>query len=228
MKLQKFGCEGGVLFIKEHAVKITVPAGAIIKGDIVQLVAAAGPFGKYSIPEGYHPISVYVLLEATDDYLFRKKLKVEIEHDSVVSEDTDISKLCVLTTSKKGLYHGQKLLEMHEDTCEYQYEVSESTCTLFIDHFCSKCLASTDTITIPKRVMIYHYLPEEYKSKVEFVCEISICFDLTFCKKVVAQNNHVFKCDSILIVETDMKNLIIFAMHPTQYHNIVHNISNNH
>ena len=190
MKLQKFDCEGGVLLIKEHAVKVTVPAGAIVKGDIVQLVAAAGPFGEYSIPEGYLPISVYVLLEATGecgDYVFTKKLKVEIEHDVVVSEDTDISKLCVLTTGKKGLYYGQKLLEMHKDTCKYQYEVSGSTCTIFIDHFCSKCLASTEPIKIPKRMMIYHYLPEDYKAEIEFVCEICICFDLTFCKKVVAQ-----------------------------------------
>ena len=151
MKSQEFDCNGGELFIKEHAVKVTVPAGAIAEGDVIQLEAAAGPVGPYSIPEGYHPISVYVLLEAS--YLFKEKLKIEIERDIVVSEDTDISKLCVLTTGKEGLYHGEKWLEMHEDTCEYQYEVNESTCTLFTDHFCSKCLANTDLITIPKRVM---------------------------------------------------------------------------
>ena len=182
MKSQVFDCNGGELFIKEHAVKVTVPTGAVADGHVVQLEAAAGPEGLYSIPEGYHPISVYVLLEAS--YLFKKKLKVEIEHDVVVSEDTDISKLCVLTTGKEGLYHGQEWLEMHEDTCEYQYEVNESTCSLFTDHFCSKCLANIDTIEIPKRVMIYHYLPEDYKSEMEFVCEICICFDLTFCKQV--------------------------------------------
>ena len=188
MKSQEFNSNGGVLFINEHRVRIYVPAGAIAKGRIVRFEAAAGLVGPYSIPEGYHPISVYVLLEAS--YLFKEKLKIEIEHDIVVSEDTDISKLCVLTTGKEGLYHGQKWLEMHEDTCEYQYEVNESTCTLFIDHFCSKRLASTEPITIPKRVMIYHYLPEDYKSEVEFVCEICICYDLTFCKLVISHNNH--------------------------------------
>ena len=94
MKSQEFDSNGGVLFINEHGVKINVPAGAIAKGHIVQLEAAAGPVGPaYNIPEGYHPISVYVLLEAS--YLFKEKLKIEIEHDIVVSEDTDISKLCV-------------------------------------------------------------------------------------------------------------------------------------
>ena len=134
--------------LRKHVVKITVPTGTVPEGHVVQLEAAAGPEGLYSIPEGYHPISVYVLLEAS--YLFKKKLKVEIEHDVVVSEDTDISKLCVLTSGKEGLYHGQEWLEMHKDTCEYQYEVNESTCSLFTDHFCSKCLAYIDTIKIPK------------------------------------------------------------------------------
>ena len=182
MKSQEFDCNGGELFIKEHAVKITIPVGAIAKGDVVQLEAAASPVGLYNIPEGYHPISVYVLLEAS--YLFKKKLKVEIEHDIVVSKDTDISKLCVLTTGKEVLYHGQKWLKMYKDNCEHQYKVNESTCSLFTDHFCSKCLAYIDTIKIPKRVMIYHYLPEDYKSETEVICEICICFDLTFCKKV--------------------------------------------
>ena len=160
MKSQEFDCYGGELFIKEHAVKITVPAGAITKGHVVQLEAAAGPLGAYSIPEGYHPISIYVFLQAS--YLFRKKLKVEIEHDVVVSEDMDTSMLRVLTTGKEVSCFGkdgQKWLEMQEDTCEYQYEVYKSTCTLFTDHFCSKCLAVIDTVNIPKRVMVYHYLP---------------------------------------------------------------------
>ena len=198
MESQEFDCNGGELFIKEHAVKITVPAGAIAEGHVVQLVAAAGPSGAYSIPEGYHPISIYVLLEAS--YLFRKNLKVEIEHDVVVSEDTDTSMLRVLTTSKDG----QNWLEMQEDTCEYQYEVNESTCTLFTDHFCSKCLASIDTVKIPKRVMIYHYLPKGYKSETECVCDICICYDLTFCKQVCS-----CPCDIALYIYVPTYSLLL-------------------
>ena len=189
-KSQEFDCNGGELFIKEHAVKITVPAGAITEDHVVQLEAAAGPLGAYSIPKGYHPVSVYVLLEAS--YLFRKKLKVEIEHDIVVSEDTDTSKLLVLTTGKEASYFGkdgEKWLEMHEDTCQYQYEVNGSTCTLFTDHFCSKCLATTDPVKIPKTVMIYDYLPKDYKTATELAFEICVCYNLTFCKEV--QTTHV-------------------------------------
>ena len=207
-KSQEFNCNGGELFIKEHAVKITIPAGAIIEGHVVQFEAAAGPLGAYSIPEGYHPISVYVLLQAS--YLFRKKLKIEIEHDVVVSQDMDTSMLRVLTTGKEVSYFGkdgQKWLEMHEDTCEYQYEVNGSTCTLFADHFCSKCLASIDTVKIPKRVMIYHYLPEDYKSETECVSDICICYDLTFCKQVCS-----CPCDIALYIYLRTCRLYLFII----------------
>ena len=182
-----FGYDGGEFIIREHAVKVTVPIGAIDEGYIVHIKAAASLFGSFVIPEGYYPISAYVWIGTC--YEFKKKLKVEIEHDTVISQETNFSELHVLTAREEDKCNGENnqiLYKMHEDTCEYQYEVNKTTCTVFTSHFCSKCLAASKKA---KRVIMYHYLPDDYKSAYEFITEVSFCYDLKFCKEV---------CDYIL------------------------------
>ena len=177
---------GGELSIKEHAVKVTVPVGAIDEGYRVQIEAAASLFGPFIIPDGYHPISTYVWVGAC--YEFKKKLKVEIEHDIDVTEETNLSELCILTACEEDKCdrdNNEIVYKMHEDKiCEYQYELNKSTCTFFTSHFCSKCLATRGEADKPKRIIMYHYLPEDYKSAHEFITEVSFCYDLRYCRQV--------------------------------------------
>ena len=187
-----FDHNGGELLIKEHAVKVTIPAGAIDEDCEVQIEAAASLFGPYSIPEDYYPISAYVWIGAC--YEFRKTLKVEMEHDIDVSEETNVSELCVMTACEEDKVVGeynQILFKMHEDTCEYRYELNKSTCTFFASRFCSKCLAARGKAKKAKRIIMYHYLPEDYKSEYEFVAEVCFCYDLQFCKEVCC---YVYLC----------------------------------
>ena len=171
-----FDHEGGELSVKEHAVKVIIPPGAIDEGFVVQIEVAASLFGSYKTPKGYHTISPYGWLGAS--YIFKKKLQVEIEHDVHVTKKTNLSELCVLTT------HGENKWEMHEDTCEYQYELNNPICTLFVSQFCSKCLAEKGEAKIPKRIIMYFYLPKDYKSAHEFIAEVTFCYALRFCMKV--------------------------------------------
>ena len=181
-----FGNVGGELLIKEHAIKVTVPVGAIDENYEIQIQAAASLFGPFIITEGYYPISAYVWIGAC--YKFKKKLKIEMEHDIVVSEETNISELCVLTACEEDKCDGENnqiLYKMHEDTCEYHYELNKSTCTIFTSHLCSKCLAAKEKeAKKARRIVMYHYLPEDYKSEHEFVAEVCLCYDLQFCKEV--------------------------------------------
>ena len=172
---------GGELFIDEHAVKVTIPIGAIDKGCQVQIEAAASLFGPFIIPEGYHPISAYVWIGAC--YEFKKNLTVELEHDIVVSVETDISELHILTVCEEDMYREDNH-EMHEDNCEYYYEMYKSTCTFLTSRFCTKCLSARGKAKKAKRVIMYHYLPEDYKSAYEFITEVSFCYDLKSCKEV--------------------------------------------
>jgi len=105
-----FDYDGGELLIKEHSVKVTVPIGAINKGQKVQIEAAASLFGQFIIPDGYYPISAYVWIGTCSKFI-KKPFKVEIEHD-VASEVISNSKLCILTASERdicGEKTGQKI-----------------------------------------------------------------------------------------------------------------------
>ena len=177
-----FDYDGGELIINEHAIKVTIPIGAIDKGYSVQIEAAASFFGPFIIPECYYPISAYVWIGAC--YEFNKKLKVEIEHDSFVTEKS-MSEFCILTACEKDVYGEEKLLKLHEDDCEYYYEVNKSTCTFFTHHFCSKCLAAKGDVKPPKRIRVYHYVSIDYTSKIKFIAEVCFCYDLLMCKEVI-------------------------------------------
>ena len=177
-----FDYDGGELIIKQHAVKLTVPTGAIDKGYKVQLEAATSLFGPFIIPEGYYPISPYVWIGAC--YEFMKKLVVEIEHDIFVSEES-MPELCILTACEKDVYGKEKLLKLHKDNCDYHYEVNNSTCTFFANSFCSKCLAVKGDVKPPKRIRVYHHVPIDYTSKIEFIAEVCFCYDLYMCKQVI-------------------------------------------
>ena len=87
-----FDYNGGELVIKEHAVKVIVPTGAIDRDHEAQIEVASSLFGPFIIPEDYYPISVYVWIGGC--YKFEKKVMVETEHDI---EEIDVSELCVLT-----------------------------------------------------------------------------------------------------------------------------------
>ena len=180
-----FDHDGGELLIEGHAVKVTVPIGAINEDHKVQIEVAASLFGPFILPEDYYSISAYVWIGAC--YEFKKKLKIEMEHDIVVSEETNISELYVLTACEEDKFNGENnqiLYNMYEDACEYHYELNKSTCTYFASRFCSKCLAARGKAKKAKRLIMYHYLPEDYKSEYEFVAEICFCYDLQFCKEV--------------------------------------------
>ena len=159
-----FDYNGGELVIKEHAVKVTVPTGAIDRDHKVQIEVAASLFGPFMIPEDYEPI----------------------EHDIVVTEETNVSELCVLTAcdEDKCGEENDQMLKMHEDTCEY--ELKNSTFTIYTSHFCSKCLAAEQNGEVynKKRLIMYHYLSEDYKSADMFTAEVCFCYDLQDCKKV--------------------------------------------
>ena len=92
----------------------------------------------------------------------------------------DISKLCVLRICEHEHNHKQNV---HEVTEGYNYEINSSFCTYYSDHFCSVCLATKSKDTID-RIMVYHYLSEDYKNMLsdEFQSEVCFCFDLITCK----------------------------------------------
>ena len=178
---KKFTSNGGVLTIEEYGVKVTVPSGAIEDHYVVEIQAAASLFGPFAIPNDCHPVSAYVWLGAK--YKFKKPIQVEFEHHADISNPENISQLCMLKascTKCNSHYHN-----MHKITQDNHYDISDSVCTLFTDHFCSYCLA-VESVQIPDRIVAYHYLPEDYESLNKFRAEVCFCYDLSICKKVIS------------------------------------------
>jgi len=180
---EMFDYNGGELLIKEHSVKITVPVGTIDKGYKVQIEAAASLFGPFIIPYGYYPISAYVWIGTCSEFI-KKPLKVEIEHD-VVSDEIKTSELCILTASEKDICGekaaGQKIFKMNEDTVKYQFQISDTICTVSSEHFCWYGLAVNEKKS--KRIMMYHYLPENYQDKKIFKLKLVFAQTLNFTKR---------------------------------------------
>ena len=179
-----FTSTGGVMFIEEYGVKVNVPNGAIEDYCVIEIQATASLFGPYNIPNDCHPISAYVWIGAS--YTFKQLIEVEIEHHADISNSKDISQLCVLKVcctndcTKRNSHHHM----MHEIT--QGYVIRDSVCTLYTNHFCSYCLAARRT-ELPDRIIVYHYLPEDYKSVDEFKAEVCFCYDLNCCKKVTSK-----------------------------------------
>ena len=183
-------CHGGVMNIKEHAVKVTVPSGAIANDESVQFRIAASLFGPFILPEGYHPISAFVWIEAC--YKFKKNIKIEIEHHAYLNCQGDISKLCLVRTCEHehtcdGHRKNQQI--MHEVTEGFKYEINSSFCTYYADHFCSVCLATKSKETI-NRIIAYHYLPCNFASADSFKAEVCFCYDLEACRKQTMKRFH--------------------------------------
>jgi len=185
-----FNSDGGVLIIEEHGLKLTIPRGAIEDGIVVEIQAAVSLFGPFIIRNEYHLISGFVWIGAC--YMFNKPLTLEIEHYADVSNEDDIGSLCVLKACMK---HKQELYEMHEvPERHYQYCLGSSFCSFSTKHFCSMCLAKKN-LNIPDRIVVYQYLPDNYKYADEyFRAEVCICYDFSVCKKVIIKNIAMHVC----------------------------------
>ena len=193
----QFDCNGGEINIEEHAVKVTVPRGAIADDQSVEFQITASLFGPFTVPKGYHPISAFVTIEAC--YKFHKNIEIQIEHHACVESAKDISKLCLLRTCQHE--HSEKQQTMHEVVGGYKYEVDSSFCKYFADHFCSVCCA-TKSECISNRVMAFHFLPHNFNSADSVKAEVCFCYNLVACRNraiEVFEKRNMIKKDLCLI-----------------------------
>ena len=182
-KSNYFTNTGGEWTIEEYGVEVTVPKEAIEDHHTVEIQVNSSLFGPFAIPDDYHPISTYVWIGA--NYTFKKPIKLQFEHYADISNSKNKSQLCILKAccTKCRTKCNNNQLVMHEITQEYV--ISDSVCTLYTDHFCSQCLATKNEQT-PKRIVVHHYVPEDYKSVNDFSAEVCFSYDLTICIEVIS------------------------------------------
>lgn len=175
------GYYGTQIIIEKHNITITIPKGAIEKGYTVEITAAASFFASFGFPRECHCISSYLWIGASYD--FKKPLKIEMEHHAAVSQQEDLSQLCVMEAERNRDDYGDKYV-----MCEVngkpkcQFEIDSPRCTYFTKSKYT-CLASKDR-KMADKVAVYYFLPETYKSDDAFTAIFCFCYSLKFCKQV--------------------------------------------
>ena len=175
------GHYGKQIIIENHNITITIPKGAIEKGVVVEIAAAASCFASFNLSKDYRCISCYLWIGA--NYDFQKPLKVEMEHHAAISRQENLSKLCVMegkrnTTS--DYTYDYTMCEVNDKT--YQFHVDSSRCTFFTKSGYT-CLASKDR-KVADKVAVYYFLPKSYKLDNTFAAVFCLCYTLKFCKQV--------------------------------------------
>ena len=180
----KVGDYGKQITIEAHNITITIPNGAVEKGYVVEIKAGASLFGSFSFPEEYyHCVSPYLWIHT--DYIFKKPLKVEMEHHGVVSQQEDISKLCTMEGIKDDTDdYGSKYTIMREvdDKSQCKFKLGSSVCTYYTKSKYT-CLASKSK-KITDKIAVYYWLPQSYESAENFLAIFHFCYDLKFYNEV--------------------------------------------
>ena len=86
----------GHVLIKYDGITITIPQGAVGRGNTVEVKVTSTP---YMFPKKYIPVSPFVWMGASQS--FKKPLKIEMKHCSVASED-DIIQLSAMEICKEN------------------------------------------------------------------------------------------------------------------------------
>ena len=178
-RTERCSYSGKKIEIFDHNVTVTIPSGAIERGYTVEIQVAASVFGSYNFPIGYFRTSPYVWIGAS--YIFKKRLVIEVEHHAFVSEGKEISNICVLEVRENDHDVEHYLCEV-PDNYNGKYGIGSSFYTY---HTNSKhtCVAGK-TETIPIRVAMYQYVPQNYMELNAFDIEICFCCNLNFFRKV--------------------------------------------
>ena len=181
MDVSKVGHYGMQIVIKSHNITITIPKGAIEKGNIVEVTAAAGFFASFSFPNEYHCISPYLWIGAS--YEFMKPLKVEMEHHAAISQQENISKVCVMKgiTNRDDFGNNYAMCEV-DDKLRCEFEIDNPYCTYFTKLEYT-CVASKDR-KLADKVAVCYFLPKTYETDDRFTASFCFCYSLKFCKQV--------------------------------------------
>ena len=172
---------GTQIVLDKHNITITIPKGAVEKGIIVEVTAAASFFASFSFPNDYRCISPYLWIGAS--YEFKKPLKVEMEHHAAVSRQKDLSKLCVMEAERNKDDFGDNyaMCEVN-DNPECRFEIDSPRCS-YRTKSKYTCLASKDR-EMADNVAVYYFLPKTYKSDDNFSAIFCFCYNVKFCKQV--------------------------------------------
>lgn len=168
---------GGIL-TSRHGIKITIPKGAISKGDSVTFYTVVDLCGPFVFPSQSRTnlASPFYWIGVTGSYHFQKPVQVEFEHFTVVTDSS-----CYRLLSCKD----------DDESCtmrpvDHDFKLQGSSCTFQTYHFCSYCLyyyerKGKEPITNKNRIGVFYLKPKNYQLLSSFTVEILFSYTTSHC-----------------------------------------------
>ena len=143
-------CNGGVLTSKDGDIKITIPEGAIMNGEVVKFYIAVSLYGPFVLPCQANLVSPYYWIGVNRSYHFQKPINVKFEHFAVVTDPLHYS---LLTCEDNDELYSMQPVDYDLD---FTVQDDISLCSFQTSHFCSYCLfCNANQIPINKISVLY-------------------------------------------------------------------------
>ena len=169
---------GDTLYNKEHDFAIIIPAGAVSKGECVEIQATATRLGQYKLPNKCRPISNHFWVGAC--YTFNIPVYLIMSHYGKIRNLEDIDSLCALHSCEHVLASDENLiLKEVQDGVFFDYDIGY--CVLATKHFCSICLV-TKNKHLP---VLFTAILYTYDDKNRHIAEVCFCPATCEGRKVV-------------------------------------------
>ena len=189
---------GGKLISKDGSIKITVPKGAIRKGDLVLLGTATNLFSSFMLPSKCHAnmVSPYYWIRVTGLYHFQIPVQVEFEHYGGC-DPSHYQLLCCEDDDESYI--------MRPVDCELRFKIQGGTfwCAFQAQQFCSYCLHHGCSDPMINKIGVYFLKPKKFQCLDFFTVEIWFSFPSNHClrrnRKLYSNRNMVlgFGCGYI-------------------------------
>ena len=211
---------GGILTSKDGDLELTIPKGAIKKGDSVEFCISTHLYRPFVLPSRClgNLASPFYWIGVTGLYRFQKPIQVEFEHFAVVTA-CDPSHYQLLTCEDDDISHIMRPVD-----CELRFD-NESRCTFYTDHFCSYCLYHKCKDPMISRIGAFFLKPKNFQILDQFTVEIWFSFIISHCLKrneeLYTSKGMILDYDGSSIFEAscDKSSTSYFALTYVQKHN---------
>ena len=173
---------GGIFISKDSSLKITVPRGAIRRGDLVLFATATDLFGSFVLPSKCEAdlASPYYWIRVTESYRFQKPVQVQFEHFAVVTA-CDPSHYQLLCCEDDDEDHIMQPAVEHD--LDFTVRGDISLCIFQTHHFCLCCLRHNCKDPMINMIGAYYLKPETFQTFDHFSVEIWFSLPISHCSK---------------------------------------------
>ena len=171
---------GGILMSKDSSIKITVPKGAIRRGDLVMFATATDLFASFILPSNSkchtYLASPYYWIGVTGLYHFQIPVEVEFQHFGAC-DPSHYQLLCCEDDDES--------YAMRPVDYELSFKIQGGTfwCTFQALQLCSYCLDHDCSDPMMNKIGVYYLKPKNFHCLDFFMVEIWFSFPISHCSE---------------------------------------------